>query len=317
MVIIMDKKSVKIYNEIPENMGDIKNPVVTIGNFDGVHMGHRRIIETLLQKSREHSGEPFVITFSNHPRTVIHPGSVCRMITTVEEKQQALSELGVTNIIMLRFTRQIADLTAEQFYNDLLIGKLGTKEIVIGYDHAFGKNREGNIDYLKKLADRTGILITQVGIEAVEGDAVSSTLLRKELDNGNMEKVELLLGRKYTLSGTVTRGEGRGRRIGFPTANIKPRSADKIIPAGGVYAVTVSFDDRTYKGMLNIGYNPTFNGTSQTIEVNILDYSGDLYDRTVTLTFYRKIRDEVKFDSAESLVRQIESDKKQVEIILA
>lgn len=307
---------IRIYNEIPENRGNIKNPVITIGNFDGVHMGHRKIIETLLQKSKEHSGEPFVLTFSNHPRTVIHPGSVCRMITTVDEKQNVLFELGVRNIIMLEFTRQIADLTADQFYNELLIGRLGVKEIVIGYDHAFGKNREGNIDYLKKLADKTGILITRVGVEALDGDAVSSTLLRRELDLGNMEKVESLLGRKYTLSGTVIKGAGRGRVMGFPTANVMPSSDVKIIPANGVYAVSVEVDGKRYCGMLNIGFNPTFGGQQRSIEVNIFNFSADIYNRVVTLYFHSKIRNEKKFDSMENLARQIEEDRKSVESIL-
>lgn len=309
-------RDIKIYTEIPENRGEIKNPVVTIGNFDGVHMGHRKIIETLLQKSREHSGEPFVITFSNHPRTVIHPGSICRMITTVEEKQQALFDLGVRNIIMLEFTRAVADLTADQFYNGLLIGRLGVKEIVIGYDHAFGKNREGNIDYLRRLAAKTGILITQVALEAVDGDAVSSTLLRKELDLGDMEKVETLLGRKYTLSGTIIKGAGRGRVMGFPTANVRPCSDVKIIPANGVYAVTVMVDGKMHGGMLNIGFNPTFGGQSRSIEVNVFDFSDDIYDKELTLFFHKKIRDEIKFDSMENLARQIELDRRSVESVL-
>ena len=307
----------RIYNEIPENRGEIKNPVITIGNFDGVHMGHRKIIETLLHKSKEHSGEPFVLTFSNHPRTVIHPGSVCRMITTVDEKQKALFELGVRNIIMLEFTREIADLTADQFYNELLIGRLGVKEIVIGYDHAFGKNREGNIDYLKKLAEKTGILITRVGVESVQGDAVSSTLLRRELDLGNMEKVASLLGRNYALSGTVVKGAGRGRVMGFPTANVMPDSDVKIVPANGVYAVSVEIEGKLYGGMLNIGFNPTFGGQHRSIEVNIFNFSADIYDRVITLYFHSKIRDEKKFDSMENLARQIEEDRKAVESLLS
>ena len=314
--VAMNNNDIKIYSEIPENKGSIINPVVTIGNFDGVHTGHRKIIETLLLKSREHSGEPFVITFRNHPRTVIHPGSICRMITTVEEKQQALAALGVKNIIMLEFTREVADLTAEQFYKELLIGRLGVREIVIGYDHAFGKNREGNIDYLKGLAERTGILVTQVPVEAIEGNAVSSTLLRQELDNGNMEKVEMLLGRKYTVSGRVIRGEGRGRKLGYPTANVKSFSPDKIIPANGVYAVSVTVEGREYGGMLNIGFNPTFNGSARSIEVNIFGFDSDIYDKDLTLTFYRKIRDERKFDSADSLVKQIQADRARAEMIL-
>ncbi|HQO38840.1 MAG TPA: bifunctional riboflavin kinase/FAD synthetase [Spirochaetota bacterium] len=312
----MSCESIRLYHEIPENDGSIINPVVTIGNFDGVHTGHRKIIETLLLKSREHSGEPFVITFRNHPRTVIHPGSVCRMITTVEEKQQALAELGVRNIVMLEFTREVADLTAEEFYHELLIGRLGAREIVIGYDHAFGKNREGNIDYLKNLAKRTGILITQVPVEAIEGSAVSSTLLRRELDSGNMERVEKLLGRKYSISGRVIKGDGRGRQLGYPTANVKPSSPDKIIPAVGVYAVSVNIRGKEYGGMLNIGFNPTFNGTAMSIEVNIFGFNEDIYGEELSLIFHGKIRDERKFESADALVKQIESDRAEAAKIL-
>lgn len=307
-----------IYTEIPENRGQFRNPVVTIGNFDGVHTGHRKIIETLLQRSREHDGEPFVITFRNHPRTVIHPGSVCMMITTVEEKQRALYELGVNNIIMLEFTKELSELTADQFYNGLLVERLKAKEIVIGYDHAFGKNREGNIDYLLKLSEKTGVHITQIGEESCGNEIISSTLLRSEIDNGNMDKVLNLLGRRYTLSGTVVTGAGRGgSKLGFPTANIRPDSADKIIPAKGVYAVRIIFPSgETRNGMLNIGTNPTFNGTEKTIEVNIFDFRSDLYGETLIIQFFDRIRDEVKFNSADELIEQIKNDEITIRKIL-
>jgi len=310
-----------LYTEIPENTGQFRNPVVTIGNFDGVHTGHRKIIETLLHKSHEHNGEPFVITFRNHPRTVIHPGSVCRVITTVEEKQKALYELGVTNIVMLDFTRELSQLTADQFYNGLLVERLKAKEIVIGYDHAFGKNREGNIDFLLKLSQQTGVEITQIGEESCGDEIISSTLLRNEIDNGKMDKVETLLGRRYTLSGKVVNGAGRGgKKLGFPTANILPDNPDKIIPAGGVYAVRVLLPSgETRRGMLNIGFNPTFNGnevSEKFIEVNIFDFSGDIYGEVLTLEFYDRIRDEIKFPSVEELVAQLKNDETVIRKIL-
>ncbi len=311
----------KIYTEIPQNTGQFKNPVVTIGNFDGVHTGHRKIIETLLHKSREHNGEPFVITFRNHPRTVIHPGSVCRVITTVEEKQKALYELGVTNIVMLDFTRELSQLTADQFYNGLLVERLKAREIVIGYDHAFGKNREGNIDFLLNLSQQTGVEITQIGEESCGSEIISSTLLRSEIDNGNMDKVEKLLGRRYTLSGKVVNGAGRGgKKLGFPTANILTDNPDKIIPSGGVYAVRVTLPSGEIKGgMLNIGLNPTFNGTEVTekfIEVNIFDFSADLYGEYLTVEFYDRIRDEKKFPSAQELIAQLKNDESLIRKIL-
>ena len=313
----MQSSEMNIFHEIPENNGRFKNPVVTIGNFDGVHLGHSKIINTLLEKSESHSGEAFVLTFRNHPRTVIHPGAICRMITTVDEKQKALNGLGVHNIIMLEFTKEFSNLTADQFYNELLIGRLGVKEIVIGYDHAFGKNREGNINYLLKLSERTGVKITRVSEEAAGGEIISSTLLRDEIDRGNVVEVEKLLGRKYTLSGTVVTGEGRGKDLGFPTANIRPEMNDKIIPGHGVYAVTVSIGSRgTFSGMLNIGNNPTFGGQYRSIEINIFDFDDDIYGEFVTLEFYRKIRDEKKFNSPEDLVAQLRYDKDSVVKIL-
>lgn len=310
-----------IYTEIPENRGEFRNPVVTIGNFDGVHTGHRKIIETLLERSREHNGEPFVITFRNHPRTVIHPGSVCRLITTVEEKQKALFDLGVNNIVMLDFTRELSDLSADQFYNGLLVERLKAREIVIGYDHAFGKNREGNIDYLLKLSQKTGVEITQIGEESCGSEIISSTLLRDEIDSGNMGKVEKLLGRRYTLTGRVVNGAGRGgKKLGFPTANILPDNPDKIIPAGGVYAVKVLLPSGDIRnGMLNIGVNPTFNGTDghdKSIEVNIFDFSSDLYGENLTLEFYDRVRDEVRFPSARDLIAQIKRDEAVIRKIM-
>ncbi len=309
----MKKHELNIYNEIPENQGLFINPVVTIGNFDGVHCGHSKIIEKLLSSARDHNGTPIVITFKNHPRTLFHPESVCRMLTTVEEKQDALNRLGINNIIMLNFTREFANLTAEQFYSELLIGKLKVKEIVIGYDHAFGKNREGNLDYLMKLSERTGIIVNRVEEEVCNDEVISSTFLRDEIDKGNMEIASKLLGRRYSFTGIVVRGAGRGRGLGFPTANIFPDHADKIIPGNGIFAASVSFKDKTvFYGMMNIGYNPTFNGKEKTIEMNIFDFSKEIYGEIVTIEFYKKIRDEIKFDSADSLIRQIKMDEIQI-----
>jgi len=304
------KTELKIFNEIPENNGLFENPVVTIGNFDGVHIGHGKIIKKLISSSCEHNGTPIVITFRNHPRTLFHPESICRMITTVEEKQQALHSLGINNIIMLNFTREFSNLTAEQFYSELLIGKLKVKEIVIGYDHAFGKNREGNIDYLMKLSERTGIIVNRVEEEVCDDEVISSTLLRDEIDKGNMKMVSRLLGRQYSLTGKVIKGAGRGKGLGFPTANILPDYPDKIVPGNGIYAASILFRDKSqFYGMLNIGYNPTFNGKDRSIEISIFDFNKDIYDEIVTIEFFEKIRNEIKFDSADSLKKQLMTDE--------
>jgi len=309
----MKKSELRIYNDIPDNNGLFINPVVTIGNFDGVHTGHRKIISKLLSSAEEHNGTPIVITFRNHPRTLFHPESVCRMITTIEEKQKALHDLGINNIIMLNFTREFANLTADQFYSELLIGRLKVKEIVIGYDHAFGKNREGNIDYLMKLSEKTGIIVNRVEEEICDDEVISSTFLRDEIDKGNMYMVTRLLGRRYTVSGKVVKGAGRGKGLGYPTANIYPDHSDKIIPGNGIYAASITFKDKTVcRGMLNIGFNPTFEGKDKTIEINIFDFSKDIYDEIVTLDFYEKIREEKRFDSAVSLIEQIKMDEIQI-----
>lgn len=310
----MEKSELKIFNEIPLNDGLFLNPVVTIGNFDGVHLGHRKIIEKLLSSSREHNGVPVVITFKNHPRTIFHPESLCRMITTVEEKQQALYALGINNIIILNFTREFSNLTADQFYNELLISRLKVKEIVIGYDHAFGKNREGNIDYLMRLSERTGIIVNRVEEEIYDNEVISSTVLRSEIDNGNMKMVARLLGRRYSLTGHVVKGAGRGGKdLGIPTVNVLPDHSDKIIPGNGTYAASIKMKDNiVHYGMLNIGKNPTFDGKERSIEMNIFDFNGDLYGEVVTIEFFEKIRDVVKFDSADSLIKQIKIDENRI-----
>jgi riboflavin kinase/FMN adenylyltransferase len=309
----MKKSELMIYNEIPENNGLFANPVVTIGNFDGLHTGHRKIIKELVSSSIKHNGVPIVITFKNHPRTLFQPESPCRIVTTAEEKQRILHSLWVNNIIMLQFTRELSNLTADQFYNDLLIDRLKMKEIVIGHDHAFGKNREGNIDYLMKLSEKTGIIVTRIEEEIFSDKVVSSTFLRDEIDKGNMEVVATLLCMRYSLTGKVIKGAGRGKGLGFPTANILPDNPDKIVPANGVYAAGIKFNDNSvYYGMLNIGYNPTFDGKEKSIEINIFDFNKDIYGETVAIEFFKRIRGEIKFNSVDSLIKQIKSDEIQI-----
>jgi riboflavin kinase / FMN adenylyltransferase len=307
----------KIYHNLPEHKNLFINPVVTIGNFDGVHLGHRKILSALIEKSREKSGEPVVITFSSHPRKVLNPEQQIKIITTTEEKVNAIYNFGVPNIILLNFTRQMSQMHALDFYNEVLIGKLDARYLVIGYDHAFGKNREGNFDFLNELSAATGVEITRIEEEDRYEHPVSSTWIRREIESGNIPKANSLLGWRYTLSGTVVRGVGRGRTLGFPTANIDPLHPDKIIPGNGVYAVSVSLENgATMGGMLNIGTNPTFSGTGRTIEVNIFDFAGDIYDDVVTLEFHDRIRNETAFPSREALVEQLSLDRIRAQEIL-
>ncbi len=303
----------KIYHHFPEHKNLFVNPVVTIGNFDGVHLGHRKILSALLEKAREKSGDPVVITFSSHPRKVLNPEHPIKIITTSDEKVNAIYNFGIPNIILLNFTRQMAEMHAIDFYNEILIGKLDARYLVIGYDHAFGKNREGNFDFLAELADSTGVEITRIEEEDRFEHPISSTWIRKEIESGNISKANTLLGWRYTLSGVVVEGKGRGRELGFPTANIHPLHQDKIIPADGVYAVRVIFDNGTKKnGMLNIGSNPTFSGETRTIEVCIFDFNEMIYDSILTLEFHERIRSEIKFGSKDLLIEQLGIDRSTV-----
>ena len=302
----------KIYHNIPDNKNLFKNPVVTIGNFDGVHIGHQKILRTLKARASQLKGDAVVITFSTHPKKVINPDTEIKIITTTDEKVNAIFNMGITNIILLNFTKEMSRMGAADFYNEILLKKIDLKELVIGYDHAFGKDREGNFNFLKKLTESTGIAITKVEEEDFNEFPISSTWIRSEIEKGNMEECRKLLGRPYSLRGLVERGAGRGKNLGFPTANIHPDSGDKIIPGDGVYAVTVTIDEEIKKpGMMNIGYNPTFSNSAHTLEVNIFDFNENIYDEEITVEFHKRIRSEEKFETKEDLIQQMYKDREK------
>jgi len=302
-----------LFENIPDGKNFI-NPVVTIGSFDGVHIGHKKIINALFNRAREKGGDPIVITFETHPRLFLNPEYSLKLITTNDEKTDILKSMGIKQVLMLRFSREMADLSALDFYNSLLIQKLGVKNIIIGYDHAFGKDREGGIELLQKLGDENGIDIEQVEEELIDGRAVSSTWIRDELAEGNTVFANRLLGRAYSIGGYVVRGEGRGRLLGYPTANIQPGNDKKIVPADGVYAVTALVDgfSKELPGMLNIGTNPTFDGKKRTIEVNIFDFNADLYGKEMTIFFHERVRGENKFNGVDELKAQLKIDMQSV-----
>ena len=299
----------KIYHNIPENKNLFKNPVVTIGNFDGVHLGHKKIFNTLLKVAQKTEGDAIVITFSSHPRKVLYPDLPIKTITTKEEKVDAIFNSGISNIILLNFTKEMAQMHAKDFFHEILIKQIDLKELVIGYDHAFGKDREGNIDFLKELTAEYGIGLTQVEEEDFGPRPVSSSWLREELENGNIHIVNDLLGRPFSISGTVTKGAGRGRELGFPTANIEIEDPDKMLPQNGVYAVEVVLKDIAKPGMMNIGFNPTFSNDKKTIEVNIFDFDRNIYDKPIAVNFIKRIRSEQKFKSKDALIKQLKIDK--------
>jgi riboflavin kinase/FMN adenylyltransferase len=307
----------KVFNEIPDRKGVFNNPVLTIGSFDGVHLGHRRILNTLLHTAKQKGGDPVVLTFDNHPRKILFPGTPPKILTTKNEKIKALAGCGIENIIVLQFTREMAEMHAIDFLNNIVFDKLGVLDIVVGYDHAFGRHREGNIDFLKKLSKERGFGVTRVDHKDYESRPISSTWIRTEIEDGNIIFANELLGRRYTLFGKVVKGEGRGRRLNFPTANVLPDDQDKVIPKDGVYAVTVDIGSAKMGGMLNIGTNPTFANALRTIEVNILDFERDIYGADIELEFHERVRDEIKFSSPENLIRQIKKDQAAITQILS
>lgn len=291
--------------------------VLTIGTFDGVHLGHREIFNTLKEIGREKSLPPVVFTFMTHPRKSITPEAPPRILTTGREKLALITANGIDNIVMLPFNKELSFMDAGNFFKEILVKGLGVKHLVIGYDHAFGRHREGNFFFLQDLCQKENIGITRVDAINYESRPVSSSWIRAELEDGNINLANQLLGHPYTLSGEVVTGLARGRKIGFPTANVFPSDPDKIIPRDGVYAVRIAIDgDGEFQGMLNIGTNPTFAATARTIEVNILDFNKDIYGKNVTIKFVQRIRDEIRFGLIDQLIEQIRSDEIEVRKVL-
>ena len=296
---------------------DLKNftahkPVVTIGTFDGVHLGHKKVILRLKEIAQKYNGESVIFTFYPHPRLVTSPNeSNLRLLTTRNEKTALFEKIGVDHLIVYPFTKEFSELTYNEFVAQILVKKIHTHCLVIGYDHRFGKDREGGFDYLSKCADKFGFSIEKLDALLLDRIHVSSTKIRNSLENGNITKANKFLGYRFTLHGKVVKGKQLGRKIGFPTANIESSDKYKIIPGYGVYAVFIRIDKKTYKGMLNIGTRPTFNqnADNRSIEVNIFDFERNIYDKEITLIFVDKIRDEQKFEGVNALIEQLKRDR--------
>ncbi len=289
-----------------------RKPVVTIGTFDGLHKGHQLVIEQLKTFAREIGGESVIFTFYPHPRLVTSPGDTSlRLLTTRDEKINLFEQMGIDHLVIYPFDKKFSETSYTDFVRDILVGKMGTRCLVVGYDHRFGKNREGSFDYLQKCAEKYRFEVKKTEALSVDVEEVSSTKIRAALESGEISKANSFLGYNFTLHGTVVDGKRLGRTLGFPTANIEASDKYKIIPGYGVYAVWVKFEQNTYKGMLNIGMRPTFNNNAdnRSIEVHIFDFSQDIYGKEITLFFVDKIRDEQKFDGVDSLVNQLKNDK--------
>ena len=289
-----------------------RKPVVTIGTFDGVHLGHRKVIVRLQEFAKQHDGETVIFTFHTHPRLVTMPNETnLRLLTTLREKINLFEKYGIDHLIIYPFDKSFSELTYSEFVEKILVEKIGTHCLVVGYDHKFGKNREGGFEYLKNCAGKFNFEIERLDALLIDEDSVSSTKIRNALQNGDIEKANHYLGYQFTLHGTVVNGKQLGRKLGFPTANIEASDKHKIIPGYGVYAVKVELNNSEYNGMLNIGTRPTFNNNAdnRSIEVNIFDFEDDIYGNEITLRFVGKIRDEQKFDNIEMLVNQLVKDK--------
>ncbi len=287
-----------------------KNTVLTLGTFDGIHPGHLKIIGRLVSCSKEKGCRNVVITFYPHPRTILGNDNSVKMLTTQEEKIELLEKLGVENLLIINFTKEFASLSAEDFIYDYLINGIGLTEIVLGHDHHFGKGRRGNAELLQKIADKEGFIVTKAEAFMIDGEAVSSTKIRNALAEGDIIRANKLLGRNYEFSGIVVGGDKRGRELGFPTANIKLSSQEKLLPASGVYAVKVMVENERHTGLLSIGNRPTFYNQGELVsEVYIYDFNREIYGAKVTTELVERLRGEVKFNSAEELINQMNTDK--------
>ncbi|MFY0654238.1 MAG: bifunctional riboflavin kinase/FAD synthetase [Cyclobacteriaceae bacterium] len=295
----------------------IENAIVTSGTFDGVHVGHRKILDGIREQAHGAAYNSVVLTFWPHPRFVVNPNEkALKLLSTFEEKVQLLREANIDYLIKIPFTKEFSKLTSEEFIQKVLIDKIGTKKLVIGYDHHFGKNREGSFDYLQENASRFGFEIQEIPRQDVDHVGVSSTKVRNALLEGKVYIASEYLGRPYQISGKVVSGNNLGTGLGFPTANIKLQDDYKLIPGNGVYAVKVEVGGNIHEGMMNIGNRPTVDGKNQSMEVNIFDFDRDIYNETVTVHFVKRIRDEEKFDGLAGLTAQLHEDKKKAVTIL-
>jgi riboflavin kinase/FMN adenylyltransferase len=307
-----------IIHEGYENL-NLVTPVVTLGIFDGVHRGHRALLDCLVSCAREAKGESVVITFSPHPRLVLEQNRVnLSFLTTMDEKKVLLENANVDHLIIIEFNTMFSKIQACEFIKEVLVEKIGTKHLIIGYNHHFGRSGEGDFNTIKQCAESLDFKVEQVqGFHTEEG-AISSSSIREALLKGRLDEANRWLGYSYSMSGTIVEGRKIGRSIGFPTANIKPDYQYKLIPGNGVYAVEVQLDGIRHPGMLSIGSNPTVNNDSRarSIEVHILDFNENIYGRAISVIFRKRLRDEIKFDNTEQLAEQMKLDKQQVLLLL-
>ena len=297
---------------------DPQKPVVlTQGTFDGVHFGHRKILRHVVSEAREIDGVSVLLTFYPHPRLVLYPDdNELKLLTTIEEKVELVSAIGIDYLIIIPFTQELSRLRASDFVRDILVEQLHIAKLIIGYDHRFGRNREGGLKEMSQFAETYNFKLEEIPPQDIKDSIVSSTKIRKALLEGDVHLARAYLGDLYTISGKVEEGLQRGTTIGYPTANVRVGSSFKLIPKNGVYAVWVYIDKIKYAGMLNIGYNPTFEDKKWSMEVHILNFNKNIYHHKILISFYSRIREEMKFENATALVNQLTKDEKKIRSIL-
>ena len=283
---------------------------MTIGTFDGVHIGHQKILKKLIQSAKEHKKESVLLTFFPHPRMVLQENVSIELLNTLKEKSALLEEMGLDSLIIHPFSKEFSRLTALDFVRDVLVNQLNTSKLIIGYDHHFGKNREGNIDQLREYSQLFDFDVEEIPAQDIDHVSVSSTKIRNALHNGLLKTANKYLGYHYMINGTVVNGKKLGGKIGFPTANIDVKEDYKLIPKTGVYVVKAILEDAgTCFGMMNIGYRPTLDGKHQTIEAHFFDYNGDLYGKSLKIELLYFLREEQKFNTVDDLIIQLKKDK--------
>ena len=298
----------KIFHSINEFHSN-KKTIVTLGTFDGVHIGHTEILKKLTQNTHDGEFESTVLTFFPHPRTVLQGKSDLKLLNTINEKISLLENIGIENLIIHPFDEKFAELSAEEFAKTILVDQLQVQKIIIGYDHRFGKNRTADINDLISFGTQYGFEVEQISAQEIDAISISSTKIRNALELGDIDLANQYLGYSYFLSGTVVKGKQLGRTIGFPTANIKLDEDYKLVPKNGVYIVYAKIDDKLVNGMMNIGFNPTVEGKNKTIEVHLFDFNSDLYNHKIKISIIHPIRSEQKFESVAVLKQQLIKDK--------
>lgn len=305
----------KIIRDLSEIDSPFPDPVVTIGNFDGVHLGHREIFRRVVRKAAELGGTSVVFTFVPHPRKLLAPEKAPLQINTYAEKERLIEASCIDVLICAPFTREMAAISADRFVEEILVGRIGVRHLIVGYDYAFGRGREGNTEYLRRRGDDLGFTVEVLSPVSQKGEVYSSTRVRELIRAGKVEDVVILLGRHFNLEGVVVQGARRGRTLGYPTANLQTEK--ELLPAPGVYAVKIRYGNEILDGVANIGFTPTFEREKQSVEVYIFDFDQDLYGQTLRIYFLSRLREERKFPSPADLIKAIRGDVERARELLA